>query len=188
MAYVVKSGIVKAYSINSAGEEQVVTLKIANDLFPAPWIFGKSSVALYYYETFSNCELLALQRETLIDFLHTPDRTAATIDYLATNYVSMLVRTTALEQPKATDKIMFMLYYLLFRYGKEIKPGIFTINLPLTHGVIANMVGLTRETTTTELNKLKKLKIVRYNQQSYTIHKKNLEHFLDEDSFKTVRL
>jgi CRP/FNR family cyclic AMP-dependent transcriptional regulator len=188
MAYIIQSGTVKAYTINNAGEEQIVTLHTAGDIFPAPWLFSKASTTLYYYETFSACELLTIPRDTLLEYLHKPAQSNAALDYFVTNYTGMLMRTTALQQARARDKIMFTLYYLIFRYGSELKPGIFTINLPLTHGTIASLVGLTRETTTTELNKLKTKKVIQYNRHTYRVDKERLEHLLGEDSFSDVSL
>lgn len=188
MAYVIKTGHVKVYTINNAGEEQVVTFHSIGDVFPSAWIFGKTATTQYYYETFSDCEVMTLPRDVLVTQLTHTGQLLDLVDYLATNYIGMLMRVTALEQSRAREKIMFTLYQLLFRYGIEGKPGIFTIDLPLTHSVIASLVGLTRETTTAELNQLKKQKIVSYTKRTYKVHKANLERALGEDNFQDVKL
>jgi len=188
MAYVIKNGHIKVYTINNAGEEQIVTFHSMGDVFPSPWLFGKTSTTQYYYEAFSDCEVLTLPRDILLEQLTQTNKAKDLINYLANNYIGMLMRVTALEQSRAREKIMFTLYQLLFRYGTETKPGIFTVNLPLTHSVIASLVGLTRETTTAELNNLKKQKIVSYTKRTYTLHKENLERALGEDNFQDVKL
>lgn len=188
MAYILKSGVVKSYTINNNGEEQIVNFFSDNDMFPAPWIFGKASTTMYYYETASNCEVLTIPRDMLRESMAKPEWSLAIQDYLATNYTSMLMRVTALEQSRARDKIMLTLYFLLFRYGKQGKQGTFTIDLALTHNIIASLVGLTRETTTTELSKLKKQKIVQYSHHTYVVDKQRLERLLGEDSFGSVNL
>ena len=81
---------------------------------------------------------------------------------------------------------MFTLYYLLFRYGRPTKSGNYSIELGLTHSIIASLVGLTRETTTTELSKLKRQKVLDYNLHNYTVNKQKLERMLGEDSFQDV--
>jgi CRP/FNR family cyclic AMP-dependent transcriptional regulator len=188
MAYIIKSGHVKVYTINNAGEEQIVTFHSAHDIFPSPWLFGKTATTQYYYETFSDCDVLTIPRDTLLKKIYASAHAPALINYLATNYIGMLMRVTALEQSRAREKIMFTLYQLLFRYGTESKPGIFTIDLPLTHSIIASLVGLTRETTTAELNNLKKQKIVSYVKRTYKVNKLNLERALGEDNFQDVTL
>jgi CRP-like cAMP-binding protein len=186
MAYLIKEGLVKEYTINNAGEEQIVTFLSKHDIFPGPWIFDKASTTMYYYETVTNAEILTVPRDVLHTVMAKPAFGPAILDYFVTNYTSMLMRVTALEQSRARDKIILTLYYLLFRYGKQIKPGKFTINLALTHNIIASLVGLTRETTTTELSKLKKQKVVQYAHHTYTIDKPQLERLLGEDNFSDV--
>ncbi len=188
MAYVIQSGLVKMYSINNAGEEQVVAFYGPNDFFPAPWIFNKTPSSLYYYETIANCEMMTLPRETLRDIIHRPEFLAQTLDYFVSSHTGLLMRITALEQSRAREKIMFTLYYLLFRYGQLTKPGLYIINFPLTHKVIASLIGLTRETTSSEIIKLKKQKVLQYRGQTYVVDKQKLEHILGEDSFKDFTL
>src|SRR5260370_42159285 len=69
MAYVIKSGDIKVYTINNAGEEQIVTMHRAGDMFPGQWIFNKASVALYYYETTANCSILTIPVDELRKFM-----------------------------------------------------------------------------------------------------------------------
>lgn len=187
MAYVLKSGVVKVYTINNAGEEQIVAFQASRDIFPSSWIFGKSSTTLYYFEALTDCEVLTLPREELHKHLvASPEALASTLDYFVTNYTGLMMRVTALEQSRAREKIMFTLYYLLFRYGRPARSGRYVIQLGLTHSIIASLVGLTRETTTTELSKLKRQKVLDYNLHNYTVNKEKLERMLGEDSFHDV--
>jgi CRP/FNR family transcriptional regulator, cyclic AMP receptor protein len=189
LAYVVLSGVVKVYSINTAGEEQIVAFETRDDLLPEPWIFHKASTTLYYYEALSDVEVLALPRDELHQLIADGDELrTALLDYFVTGYTGLLMRITALEQSRAREKIMFTLYYLLFRYGHETKSGIYVIGLKLTHSVIASLVGLTRETTTNELSRLKAQKILRYSAHQYSIDKAKLERLLGEDSFESITL
>jgi CRP/FNR family transcriptional regulator len=188
-AHVIKSGVIKMYSVNNAGEEQIVSFQTEGDMFPAPWIFNKVNASLYYYEAVSDCEVLTLPRQDLIQtFEKDPVVMRQTFDYFVNTYTGLLMRVTALEQARAIEKILFTLYYLLSRYGKQTKPGIYTVRLNLTHSIIASLVGLTRETTATELNKLRRRGILTYNTHEYNINKEKLERFLGEDSFKDLHL
>jgi CRP/FNR family transcriptional regulator, cyclic AMP receptor protein len=188
MAYIIKTGTIKVYTINNAGEEQIVTMHGAGDMFPSPWLFNKASVSLYYYETIVNTTILTVPRDVLRKMLFLPKYMPMTVDYLVTNYTGMLMRTTALEQSRASEKIMFTMYYLMTRYGQQVKEGMYEIQLPLTHNTIASLVGLTRETTTTELNRLKRQKVVKYARHLYTVDKPRLERLLGEDSFAELKL
>ncbi len=186
-AFVLLSGTIKVYSLNTAGEEQVATFHVDGEFFPTSWLFDKSSSTQYYYEALTDCTVLTLPKEEMRAIIFDrPKCLRAAFDYFAANYIGFMMRLTALEQSRASDKVMFTLYYLLFRYGKEVKPSIYRIDLTLTHSVIASLLGLTRETTSTELHKLKRQKIISYNAKEYLVNKKALEMALGEDSFKDV--
>lgn len=186
-AYYLKNGVIKAYSINSAGNEQIVSFYVAGDLLPMSWIFGPVSSTLYYYEALTDCELVAFDRKVLHDLVYGKPRLLLKVfNYSMNNYTSAQMRITALEQSRANEKIMFTLYYLVFRYGVETKPDVYAVRLGLTHAIIAEMVGLTRETTAVELNKLKKTGAISYNTKEYLINRKVLEKFMGEDSFSSL--
>jgi CRP/FNR family transcriptional regulator len=189
-AFVVVNGVVKTYSINSAGEEQIATFETRGDIFPTAWIFHKATTTIYYYEALTDVEVLAVSQGDMDRLLQ--DDTGLReilIDYFASRYTGLLMRITALEQSRAREKIMFTLYYLMFRYGQQrpAKTGVYTISLKLTHSVIAALVGLTRETTTNELSKLRNEKILTYVTHQYSVDKAKLERALGEDSFENIQ-
>lgn len=186
-AYFIRSGVMKVYSINTSGTEQIVAFFTAGDLLPATWIFGNTSSALYYYEAMTDCTVLAVDKTVLLKTLDEhPELQKKMFDYIMTNYTSSLLRITSLEQSRASEKISFTLYYLLFRYGREIKPGIYSVQMNLTHTVIADMVGIARETTAVEMNKLKKAGVVSYNSKEYIIDRQKLERLMGEDTFQSL--
>ena len=183
-AYYIETGVLKAYTINSAGNEQIVAFYTAGDVVPMSWIFGKGSSALYYFEALTDCNVVAVDKQALQQLVYSkPRHLVKTFDYLMSNYTGLLIRITSLEQSRASEKLVFTLYYLLLRYGKEQKPGVYVVRLGLTHAVIADMVGLTRETAAVELNKLKKQGVIKYTAKEYVINKEALERLMGDDSF-----
>lgn len=156
-AYFVKSGVVKFYNITSGGEEKIVGYEGADGLMPNEWVFGKSPVALYYYDTFTDCEVYSIPRMELVDIINSDKKVAVA---LLNRYISMYIGSTmhlhALEQLKAREKLLHILQYLVLRFGSEVGKDKHRINLRLTHQDIANLVGLTRETVSTEISKLRK--------------------------------
>ncbi|HSX17656.1 MAG TPA: Crp/Fnr family transcriptional regulator [Patescibacteria group bacterium] len=187
--FLLLEGVVKVYSLNTAGEEQVVAFHIYGDIFPGAWVFNKASTTLYYYEALTDCDVLMLGKDQMREVLYQkPEYISAMLDYYVTNYTGLMMRVTALEQSRASEKIMFTLYYLMFRYGKEVRKGVYVLQLQLTQSIIASLVGLTRETTATELGKLRIQKIVNYNTQRYTVNKQALERALGEDNFANIKI
>lgn len=186
-AFVLKEGVVKAYSINSSGNEQIAAFHTAGDIFPITWVFNKSSNSIYNYEAVTDSKVYAVDKNILLEkIFSSPPLLKSAFDYAIGNYASTLLRITALEQSKASEKIMFTLYYLAHRYGKQTKPGVYSIKLSLTHSVVADMVGITRETVTHELNLLKKAGAIRYTTKEYIIDQPVLEKLMGEDSFRSL--
>lgn len=183
-ASIIKSGLFKVYSINSMGEEQIVSFHGNGDMFPLPWIFNEAGNTLFYYEAVTDCEIISVTKDTLTERIAArPELFQQLFQRLMHIHTGLLLRVTALEQSRATEKILFTLYYLMFHYGKEKKPGIFTIDLKLTQPAIASLVGLTRETTAKCLSQLRRKGIVNYRTHTYTVNKEKFEKFLGEDSF-----
>lgn len=188
-ACILKSGVVKVYNIISTGEEQLVNFQLPNEVFPTPWVFSKTTSVLYFYEALTDCELYLFPREDFLDYIKSDQKILITfLDYYVNNYIGAVMRITALEQPKAREKITYTMYYLVQRYGVHITPDKVQIRLQLTHQHIANLVGLTRETTAVEMKKLKEAGVVNYVKQKYVVSLRKLLDIMGEDNFKDLNL
>lgn len=190
-AAIIKKGIVRVYSISAQGDEQIIAYQVAGEFFPASWIYGKSSGTLFFYETVTESEIAFVGRQEFIEYMQSdPKRSNALLDYFVTNYAASQIRVSALEQPKAREKLLYTLYYLCQRYGNGVKKGsgVVEIELQLTHQNLASLVGLTRETTATEMNKLKREGTISYDNQYYKIHLEKLLDLIGEDSLRGISI
>lgn len=184
-AFVIKKGLVRAYAITNTGEERIISLHDAGDMFPLSWIFGKTSNTLFYYDAVVDSEVLTVPKNDFVDaVMKNPAAMSSILAMTMDEFTSLQLRITALEQSSAAEKIALTLYYLIFRHGEEVKPDTYTIHIKMTQSMIASLVGLTRESTAVNLKNLKKKGIVSYSNFTYTINKANLERFVGEDSFK----
>jgi CRP-like cAMP-binding protein len=187
-ACIIVKGIVRVFSISPQGDEQIVTYHDGGEFVPTSWIFGKTAGSLFFYEAVGKCEVAFVPRDKFLAFFREkPERMERLMYYFATTYTSSLIRISALEQAKAREKLLYTLYYLCQRHGSPGKePAAINIKLSLTHQALASLIGLTRETTATEMNKLKKEKILRYKNQQYTIDRNKLLALMGEESFKDI--
>lgn len=186
---IVRDGLVRAYTITSSGEERVVALYGKGDIFPLTWVLGETSTSLFYYDAVSDTRLMTTPKEAFVEAIsQDAESLNAMLRFVGNQYTALLLRITGLEQSHAIEKIGFTLYYLLFRYGTEKRTGVYTINIKLTQLMIANLVGLTRESSTKNLKVLKEKGIISYTRSTYKVNKLKLEQFLDEDSFRDLEL
>ncbi|MES2875999.1 MAG: Crp/Fnr family transcriptional regulator [Patescibacteria group bacterium] len=184
---VVRSGVIRAYTITSGGEERTVSLHGDGDILPLTWALGITNNSLFYYEAVTDCRVFQIPKKAFTEFIAAePERTLAMLRQTANLYTSLLLRITGLEQSRAAEKIGFTLYYLLFTRGKEIKPGVFRIDVRLSHALFGSLVGLTRESTAKNMKQLRDKGIIDYASFTYTVHKAKLEAFLGEDGFRDL--
>jgi len=184
---VLQSGLMKVYGITTGGDQRTVTLLSAGDIFPVECVFDKSRVSLYYYEALTDCTVLSLQKA---EFLAALERDGALKDqvfqsYMA-HYTSATMHIYALEHSHAQEKLVYILQYLVARFGEKQPNGLAKISLRLSHQDIAEMVGLTRETTAVELHRLKDRKLIDYQRFAYYVNVPLLVQATGSDEFENV--
>jgi CRP-like cAMP-binding protein len=180
--YVIKKGVVKSYNITSEGQEKPITFDVEHEPFPIGWVFHRIRQAQYFYEALTDCEVYCVPRDELAEHLTAnPTMLRASFDSLLKSYLNFQMRINALEQSKAANKVIHTLHYLAVRFGKNIKPNLVQIGLPLTQQDMANIMGLTRETTGIELKKLERAGVIRYRRQNYLVRSDKLNDLLDVD-------
>lgn len=186
---VVMSGIVKVYGITTTGDQRTVTLLSPGDIFPVEWAFDRSRVSLYYYEATTDCSILAVKKTDFIALLEKDTELKDHIfqTYMA-HYTSATMHIYALEHSHAQDKLVYILQYLVARFGEKQDDGLTRINLRLSHQDIAEMVGLTRETTAVELHRLKDKGLIDYQRFSYYVNVPLIIQATGSDEFENVEV
>lgn len=165
--YAIRRGIIKAYNLSTAGDEKPIAFYGPGSVFPSSWIFGMVPSAIYYYEAFTDLEVYTFPPDEYMNLI----RGDASLLFKELNKyvmdeVGKTMRLNALQHSRASDKLIYTLHYLALSHGRTLKPNLLEITLTLTHQDFANLTGLTRETTATELNKLKTAGIINYGKHS----------------------
>lgn len=182
-AFVVKSGTVKAYNLSVNGDEKPVAFYTADNVFPAAWVYGKASSAIFYYEAFTpEVEVYMIDREEFVSYIRNrPELLYQELERLLSDQLGGTMRLNALQHSRASDKLIYTLHYLALTHGKSIDNQVIEIELDLTHQDFANLTGLTRETAATELNKLKKQGVITYGKNlPYHLHVAKLNQLLND--------
>jgi CRP/FNR family cyclic AMP-dependent transcriptional regulator len=188
-AHIMKSGIVKTYNVNGQGIEQLVSFQDSLDVFPFTWVWGKAPSALYYYEALSDCEIYCVPRDNYLEFIESdPLLMADEIKKYAHHEVGHTLRLNALLNLKARDKLVHTLHYLAQTHGRPMTGNMVKINLGLTQQDFANLIGITRETAATELNKLKKKGVIRYSPGVfYQVDMKKITQLLNDQFIEEIQ-
>jgi CRP/FNR family transcriptional regulator len=189
MVFYVVSGVIKVYNITSQGEEKIVTYESAGGFLPIEWLFDRAPVSLYYCDTFTDCQVVRLPKDELLNILKDDQSAAlALLERSVVMYIGGTMQLYALEQSKVRQKLLSIMQYLVLRFGQAVDKTHSKLELKLTHQEIANLLGATRETISTELGKLSKEGVIKIEQSEYTIDTDKAQRLLGEEDFRELRL
>lgn len=174
--YVLKSGIIKIYDIDEQGNEKILHLVKTPEIIPFAFFSGMRDSLRWFYSTLTDCELYVfsfaeLQRIALTD---------AAIGEAITNTFSrdvheLLVRLSSLSKTSARDKVVAALNFLIVTHATEKRAQWWQVNFPISHQLIADICGITRETAAIMMKELQDEKIIRNPKVTVLeIHKKML--------------
>jgi CRP/FNR family transcriptional regulator len=189
MVFYVVSGVIKVYNITSQGEEKIVTYESAGGFLPIEWLFDRAPVSLYYCDTFTDCQVVRLPKDELLNILKDDQSAAlALLERSVVMYIGGTMQLYALEQSKVRQKLLSIMQYLVLRFGQAVDKTHSKLELKLTHQESANLLGATRETISTELGKLSKEGVIKIEQSEYTIDTDKAQRLLGEEDFRELRL
>ena len=181
--HIIESGMVKTYTIDQDGSEHLVTIINAHEDFPVAYTVGHVDIAPYFYEAFDRCVVRMIPREAYLKYLHSDIETLyERHTRLATLLSSALGRIEQLEQRYARDKVVGALIYIADRFNIMFGRPRRTLKVSVTQQEIANLLGLTRETTSVELKKLEALDLLTHSRQNYTLYIERLKRYQEDSS------
>jgi len=181
-AFIIKHGVVKTYNLTSNGEEKPIGFAVKGELFPLGWILGKIGRSQYYYEAMSDCQLYCTPIDELKAFIkNNADAMYHVLDSCVWKVMNHQMRINALEQSKASEKVLHTIHYLALCFGHDLKTDVVEIPLPLTQQDVANFTGLTRETISVELKKLASQKVIFSRNRNYVVLTDRLNELLDDE-------
>lgn len=187
--YVIKKGLVKTYNLTHNGDVNTLGFIVPLDVMPTSWAFGKTQNSLFFYEAVLDSETYVIPKSDFKEQLNDDYTRSYMLDRYVSAYVGSMIRLNAMQYPRASDKIIHTLFFLSMRFGKiSGRQTNVTLNIKLTQQDIADLLGLTRETTGIELNRLKKQGILSFSKQTYVINRAKLAKKMGEIEFLDITL
>ena len=155
--YFLDSGFVKAYNITKYGEENLLLIRGAGSIFPLIWAFTGEHGQVSY-EAMDKTVLWRASRNDYLDFLRrNKEILPIVLDMAIEAYMLSSERVMTLSYRTARERIISFLLNHSKRFGILNDDGdATTIYAPLRQSDIASSVNATRETTSRELNTMKK--------------------------------
>lgn len=158
--YLLLSGYVKVSNILQSGNQRTIIIYAPGDMFPIDALLTEGAAARYFYECMTDIEVRVETQRQFQEKLHDKLEIGEEIIAYATKINQQTAqRVETLTAESARHKVVSLFNYLADKAGSE-KAGKIQLNIPLTSQEIANMCGLTRETTSVQLLRLKSARVI----------------------------
>jgi len=176
--YLIKDGFVKAYTILESGDTRTILVLGPGDIFPLSFSSSmerENYSIRYFYQTLCNTEVSVLAIDSLKEKVEAdPEMLATYMTYLAASNEAIMTQLEVMKNKKAIDKVEMLLPYLISKAGKKIKPDVYELQLKMSHQEIADLSGVTRETTTTLIKELESKGVIDQAHGKWLINTKKL--------------
>lgn len=148
--FYIESGQVKAYNITKYGEENLLIIRKAKEIFPLIWaITGQERQVIY--QALAPTTLWRISREDCLRFISSNSGALAPLlDMTTEMYRIHSERIFNLEYRTVRERLISFLLTMGARFGKKVD-GEIVINVPLKQQDIASSINSSRETTSREL-------------------------------------
>ncbi|HEX7042083.1 MAG TPA: Crp/Fnr family transcriptional regulator [Patescibacteria group bacterium] len=167
--FYIESGIVRRYYLSENGEEVTLNLYKPHAFLPMSWAIGNVTNT-HFYEAMTPVVVNRAPREEVILFLKKePD---VVYDLLRRIYIGMeglWMHLESLTAGNSYTKLVASLVVLAKRFGKKEENGLM-VDLKMSERDLANYAGMSRETASRELQKLRKEKYVTFDKGIIIVH------------------
>jgi CRP/FNR family transcriptional regulator len=165
--FIIKSGAVKLYDIDSQGNEKVLHIAAYPAVIPFAFFSGEDSIIRWFYSALTDCDLYVLDYEKLRELMFSDSGSA---QFLVNNFSrdvhELLIRLSSLGKTVVHDKIITALNFLVNYHTKPLQNGWWRVLFAINHQLLADMAGVTRESTALVMKDLQDKKIIRSPQQT----------------------
>lgn len=170
--FYLKSGYLRLYSVSEEGQELSLIIFKPGDFFPVIWLINNSK-SEYYLDSLTRSTLLLVPKQDFLDFIkNDKDMLFELASRALIRLGGLLERMNYLVYGNASQKLASIILILAQRFGedgKEIK-----IPIPMTHQDLANLLGIARETVSTEIKKIERKGLIEIKNKHLILKKKNL--------------
>jgi CRP-like cAMP-binding protein len=154
--FLIEWGFVKAYTMTKYGEENLLLVRSSGSVFPLIWAFTGEHRSVTY-EAMEPTSLWRVSKSDYNEFLQkNPDTYPLILDMAIEAYRLHSERVMTLSYRTARERIVSFLLVTANRFGVKQQDDSIIIMAPFRQTDIAGSVNATRETTSRELNALRK--------------------------------
>lgn len=152
---VIKHGVIKLYNINDQGNEKILHILGPDAIIPLRFTTHHSEPLKWFYSALVDADLYIIQKSEIFDLMARDDESETYLmDWFSDEVHELLVRLDSLNKTNARDKIIGALKFLVVKHATLRRSGWYRVNFPISHQVIADIIGMTRESTAIAMKEL----------------------------------
>jgi CRP/FNR family transcriptional regulator len=183
-ALILKKGIVKLYDIDDQGNEKILHIFKPYAVLPFAFFSGDAQPTRWFYSALTDCDICILPADKLAELMSSSGKlTLDLVSWFSLEVHELLMRLNSLGKTNAKAKVTAALKFLDAKHSTPRRSGWMRVNFAVNHQLIADMTGLTRESTAMIMRDFQKRGLIRNPKQ--TILEINHEKLIDIVSYKT---
>lgn len=175
--YIIKKGVIKIYDIDEQGNEKILHLIKEPGLIPFAFFSGFINPLHWFYATLTDCDLYVIPADKLKQAVIDDGQLGEMLTKgFSTDVHELMVRLSSLGKTNAKDKIIAALHFLVVMHCSERRSGWWRVNFAVSHQLLADLCGITRESAAVVMKEMQDQKITRSPRQTILeINRQKLE-------------
>lgn len=163
----IKSGALKAFAISKSGRQVVLGYLNGGQ---GQVLFGLSpEMNKYYMEALTPVEAWVAPKKDFFSFAQKHPQVFRDLMFAIVEVMKALFEQIEwLKSGNSRRKVASVLRHMAIKFGKK-EHGAVTVGIKLTHQAVGDLVGLTRETAITQIEKLRKKGIIQFKESTLTV-------------------
>jgi len=161
--YILKKGVAKMYDIDQKGNEKVLHILKPPCILPLTAFGTSGQTNEWFYGAITDCEVYSVSYDEAERRVAADCKLAAYLmRHSASEMHELLIRVSSLGKSDAQGKLAQVLTFLAVRHASERHGGWRRVSFPVGHQLLADMIGMTRESTALGMKRLREHNIIRY--------------------------
>ena len=184
--YVLKKGMVRLISVSDQGRETILHILKPDEVFGE--LFLSEQKRPFTAIAAEDSLVTIISQESFVELL-------SAFPAVALNFIRLLSKRLATVERGLVEfshtwsyhRLARVLLQLSEKYGREVPSGTL-INVRLTHEDLANLIGTSRETVTTQLSKFTRMGLLKRESRHFIVARSKLIDFIRSEELRLKNL
>lgn len=168
--YFIRRGLIKIIKVDEEGREHIVNILGAGEMFPHVGFFQEGPYPASA-QALEASHLLAI-RNAAFDALLTehPDIARKVMRVMGAKILQLQAKLQELAVFDSRERVIALIRHFVDEHGVRHPDGTASFRLPVTHGEMAHMIGITRESVNRIWNQLRRDGVLEGDREEWTVH------------------